>query len=53
MDDGHLRDSEDGVEKAKEPKELLVVEGLTHADLYDHVDEAGSKLVEFFGKSLA
>ncbi|KAK0513866.1 hypothetical protein JMJ35_003588 [Cladonia borealis] len=45
--------SEDGVEKAKEPKELFVVEGLTHADLYDHVDEAGSKLVEFFGKSLA
>ena len=45
--------SEDGIEKAKEPKELFVVEGLTHADLYDHVDEAGSKLVEFFGKSLA
>ena len=45
--------SEDGLEKAKEPKELSVVEGLTHADLYDHVDEAGSKLVEFFGKSLA
>jgi fermentation-respiration switch protein FrsA (DUF1100 family) len=45
--------SEDGVEKAKEPKELFVIEGLTHADLYDHVDEAGSKLVEFFGKSLA
>ena len=45
--------SEDGLEKAKEPKELLVVEGLTHADLYDHVDEAGSKLVEFFGKNLA
>jgi len=45
--------SEDGVEKAKEPKELFVIEGLTHADLYDHVDVAGPKLVEFFGKALA
>ena len=45
--------SEDGIEKAKKPKELFVVEGLTHADLYDHIDEAGAKLVEFFGKSLA
>jgi fermentation-respiration switch protein FrsA (DUF1100 family) len=44
--------SEDGVEKAKEPKELFVIEGLTHADLYDHVDVAGPKLVEFFGKAL-
>jgi fermentation-respiration switch protein FrsA (DUF1100 family) len=45
--------SEDGVEKAKEPKQLFVIEGLTHADLYDHVDVAGPKLVEFFGKALA
>ncbi|KAK4086033.1 hypothetical protein PCL_07232 [Purpureocillium lilacinum] len=45
--------SEDGVAKAKEPKELYVVEGLTHADLYDKVDEAGKKMVEFFGKYLA
>lgn len=44
--------SEDGIAKAKEPKELLVVNGLTHADLYDHVDEAGKKMVEFFGKYL-
>ncbi|KAF2109782.1 Alpha/Beta hydrolase protein [Lophiotrema nucula] len=44
--------SEDGVAKAKEPKELVVIEGLTHADLYDHVDEAGRKCVEFFGKWL-
>lgn len=44
--------SEDGIAKAKEPKELLVIEGLTHADLYDHVDEAGAKMVEFFGKYL-
>ena len=45
--------SEDGIAKAKEPKELVVIEGLTHADLYDHVDEAGRKLVDFFGKALA
>lgn len=44
--------SEDAIAKAKEPKELLVVEGLTHADLYDHVDEAGAKMVEFFGRYL-
>ncbi|KAI4162201.1 MAG: hypothetical protein LQ342_004221 [Letrouitia transgressa] len=44
--------SEDGVAKAKEPKELVVIDGLTHADLYDHVDEAGPKCVEFFGKWL-
>jgi uncharacterized protein len=44
--------SEDAVEQAKEPKELVVVEGLTHANLYDHVDEAGKKLVDFFGKYL-
>ncbi|KAI1629274.1 Alpha/Beta hydrolase protein [Exophiala viscosa] len=45
--------SEDGVAKAKEPKELVVIDRLTHADLYDHVDEAGAKLVEFFGHHLA
>jgi fermentation-respiration switch protein FrsA (DUF1100 family) len=44
--------SEDGVQKAEEPKELYVIDGLTHADLYDKVDEAGAKCVEFFGKSL-
>jgi hypothetical protein len=37
----------------QEPKELFVIEGLTHADLYDHVDVAGPKLVKFFGKALA
>ncbi|ODM15589.1 hypothetical protein SI65_08823 [Aspergillus cristatus] len=44
--------SEEGVAKAKEPKELFVVDGKTHADLYDQVDEAGAKCVEFFGKNL-
>lgn len=37
--------SEDAVQKAKGPKELYVVEGLTHADLYDKVDKAGAKCV--------
>ncbi|CAO2658362.1 Nn.00g060850.m01.CDS01 [Neocucurbitaria sp. VM-36] len=44
--------SEMGVERAREPKELVVVDGLTHADLYDHVDEAGRRCVEFFGRYL-
>ncbi|KAL0778744.1 hypothetical protein CaCOL14_005002 [Colletotrichum acutatum] len=44
--------SEDAVAKAKEPKELFVVDGLTHADLYDNVEVAGPKLNEFFGKYL-
>ncbi|TQS32356.1 hypothetical protein Golomagni_07328, partial [Golovinomyces magnicellulatus] len=44
--------SEDGIEKAKEPKELFVVDDKTHADLYDQVDEAGKKLVEFYGQYL-
>ena len=40
---------------AKEPKELFVVEGATHVDLYDkpqYVDQAVAKLAEFFGKYL-
>ncbi|KAI3535562.1 hypothetical protein CSPX01_11378 [Colletotrichum filicis] len=44
--------SEDAVAEAKEPKELLVVDGRTHADLYDNVEVAGPKLNEFFGKYL-
>jgi fermentation-respiration switch protein FrsA (DUF1100 family) len=45
--------SEDGIAKAKEPKELFVIEGLAHADLYDHVDVAVPKLVQFFREALA
>lgn len=45
--------SEDGIHKAKEPKESVLIEGLTHADLYDKLDKAGPKCVEFFGKNLA
>ena len=44
--------SEDAIAKAKEPKELVVLDGLTHADLYDHVDEAGPRCADFFGKYL-
>ena len=44
--------SEDGIEQAREPKESFVVDGLPHANLYDHVDVAGPKLLDFFGKAL-
>lgn len=44
--------SEDGIEKAKDPKELVVLEGMTHADLYDKVDEPGKHLIPFFAKYL-
>lgn len=44
--------SEDGIAKAKEPKELMVIDGLTHADLYDHVSVAGPKMAEFFANAL-
>jgi hypothetical protein len=43
-------------EKAREPKELHVVEGATHIDMYDRpqfVAPAVGKLAEFFGRHLA
>lgn len=43
-------------QKAREPKELFVVEGATHIDLYDRpqfVMPAVAKLKEFFGRHLA
>ena len=43
-------------QKAKEPKELFVVEGATHIDLYDRpqfVTPAVAKLKEFFGRHLS
>jgi uncharacterized protein len=42
--------------QAAEPKELVVIDGATHIDLYDkdeHVTPAVAKLTEFFGKHLA
>lgn len=48
--------SDEAIAKAAEPKELFVVDGASHIDLYD-VDEfvtpAVAKLEEFFGKNLA
>ena len=43
-------------EKAREPKELHVIEGATHIDMYDRpqfVTPAVGKLAEFFGRHLA
>jgi hypothetical protein len=48
--------SRQAYEKAREPKELHVVEGATHIDLYDRpqfVTPAIAKLTEFFGRQLA
>lgn len=42
-------------DKAKEPKELFLIEGATHIDLYDkpqYVEPAVKKLTEFFEKNL-
>ncbi|MCX5181127.1 alpha/beta hydrolase, partial [Streptomyces sp. NBC_00268] len=42
--------------KAAEPKELVVIDGATHIDLYDkdaYVTPAVAELTEFFGKHLA
>jgi len=43
-----LHFSEAAVDAARDPKELFTVEGKTHFDLYDHLDDAGPKLVGFF-----
>lgn len=43
-------------EKAREPKELYVIEGATHIDMYDRpqfVTPAVAKLAGFFGRHLA
>jgi hypothetical protein len=48
--------SRQAYEKAREPKELHVVEGATHIDMYDRpqfVTPAVAKLAEFFGRHLA
>ncbi len=47
--------TEDALLRAKAPKELFVVPGATHVDLYDKPEFVGpvvEKLAEFFGKSL-
>ncbi|KAH6690590.1 hydrolase of the alpha/beta superfamily [Plectosphaerella plurivora] len=45
--------SEKAIATAKDPKELFIVQGKNHFDLYDDLAEAGPKLVDFFGKALA
>jgi len=47
--------SRDAIEKAKEPKELHIVDGASHIDLYwksEYVPKVAEKLAEFFTKNL-
>lgn len=44
--------SQSAVDAANQPKELFIIEGKNHFDLYDDLSESGPKLVEFFGKNL-
>lgn len=44
--------SEKGVEQAREPKELFIVEGQTHIGLYDNTEGHMPKLVDFMGQAL-
>jgi fermentation-respiration switch protein FrsA (DUF1100 family) len=47
--------SQDAIEKAKEPKELHVLDGASHIDLYwnpQYVPKVAEKLTEFFTKNL-
>ena len=48
--------SQNSIEKAQEPKELFIVEGASHVDLYDkpeYVDPAVAKMSSFFHENLA
>jgi len=47
-----LHYSQRAVESAKEPKELFIIEGKNHFDLYDDLAKSGPKLVDFFGTHL-
>ena len=44
--------SQEAIKAAKEPKELFVVEGKTHIDLYDDTGKVMPKLREFFKEHL-
>ncbi|OJI88971.1 hypothetical protein ASPTUDRAFT_70618 [Aspergillus tubingensis CBS 134.48] len=48
-----LHYSEEAVRLAREPKELFVVSGMGHFDLYDRLEVSGPKLVRFFREALA
>ena len=48
--------SQNSIEKAQEPKELFIVDGASHVDLYDkpeYVDPAVAKMSSFFHENLA
>lgn len=47
--------SQDAIERAKEPKELFILDGASHIDLYwkpEYVPQVADKLAEFFTKNL-
>ncbi|KAL2830479.1 alpha/beta superfamily hydrolase [Aspergillus cavernicola] len=44
--------SQVAIEQAEEPKELYIIPGLTHIDLYDHTNQSTPRLVDFFRANL-
>ncbi|KAL4961595.1 alpha/beta hydrolase [Aspergillus stella-maris] len=40
------------IDRAREPKEMYVIPGMTHIDLYDHTNQSTPRLVEFFRQNL-
>ncbi|KAI5458258.1 Alpha/Beta hydrolase protein [Mariannaea sp. PMI_226] len=48
-----LHYSRSAVEQAKDPKELFIIKGKNHFDLYDDMTESAPKLIEFYAKTLA
>ncbi|KAM3447414.1 hypothetical protein MY3296_008765 [Beauveria thailandica] len=48
-----LHYSKTAVGGAKEPKELFVIDGKSHFDLYDDLEQSAPKLVEFYVAALA
>jgi len=44
--------SEDAIKNAQEPKELFIVPGKSHIDLYDQTEGVVPKLTEFFTQHL-
>ncbi|KAJ4255637.1 hypothetical protein NW764_016342 [Fusarium oxysporum] len=47
-DDDTLYFSQETIRKAKEPKELFEIPGMTYIDLYDHTNHSVPKLVDLF-----
>ncbi|KAN0106199.1 alpha/beta-hydrolase [Hyaloscypha variabilis] len=45
--------SKDAIKKAKEPKELFIVDGKTHVGLYDDLSVTLPKLIEFMDENLS